>query len=399
MLQPSHRGHVEPFRVMQMLDVIHRRRTLGKETLMLCVGQPATGAPQPALETLQAELFTQPLGYTEVIGDIRMRTAVANWHAQTYGTTTTPEQVVITTGSSGAFTLAFLALLDHGDTVAITAPGYPAYRNILKALGANVHFLPVGQATRFQPTAAMLEACKTAGQTPRMVIVTSPGNPTGTIIDPEELQRIADWCETNNCVLISDEDYHGISFGRPTATARAYSDQAISIGTLSKYFSMTGWRVGWMIVPPHLVETLENLQASLALCAPAPGQVAGREAFSTASKKILDAHVEQYAKSRTVLLNALPAMGLTEYAEPDGGLYLWLNVAPMLRKLGIADSETLAHDLVERIGVAVAPGIDFDPIDGHNWVRISLCASVEDTTEACRRLIQLMNNPERAHHG
>lgn len=381
MLTPSNRSQVEPFRVMQMLDLIHRRRQEGKDTLMLCVGQPSTGAPRPALEALHEVLFEDPLGYTEVIGDARLREAVAGWHSRTYGVATSPEQVIITTGSSGAFSNAFLALLDHGDRVAITTPGYPAYRNILKAMGAQVSYLKVDASTRFQPTAAMLEELAARGESPKLVIVTSPGNPTGTIIDPAELKNIAHWCASNECVLISDEDYHGISFGRPTATARQFSDDAIVIGTLSKYFSMTGWRVGWMIVPDNLVEPLSNLQASLSLCAPAASQVAGVAALSPASLSELDTHVERYRRSREVLLEELPKMGLRTFAEPDGGLYLWLNVASLTD-----DSEAFAHRLVEDIGVAVAPGVDFDPFEGHKWVRISLCASVEDTQEACRRL-------------
>lgn len=376
----SSRSNVQPFRVMQMLDLVHRRRREGRETIMLCAGQPATGAPTPALAAAGEELHASALGYTEVIGDRNLRETVATWHSQTYGVDTSAENVVITTGSSGGFVAAFLATLDHGDVVALSCPGYPAYRNILNSLGARVVDLACDESTRFQPTADMLEALPDADK-PKAVIVTSPGNPSGTIIDPAELERIAKWCEDNGAVLISDEDYHGMSFGRPLATARQFSDRAIVVGTLSKYFSMTGWRVGWLILPDELITPVENLQASLALCAPAISQVAGRAAFSPEARAELDTHVEHYRAARRVLLSELPKIGFTRFAEPDGGLYLWLDVSHVTD-----DSEAWCHELVEKIGVAFAPGVDFDPATGHKWVRLSLCAPEEDTREACRRL-------------
>ncbi|MFC6147704.1 pyridoxal phosphate-dependent aminotransferase [Corynebacterium nasicanis] len=367
---------------MQMLDIVHRRAREGKHTIMLCAGQPTTGAPEPVLDAVEKSLHSSALGYTEVIGDRDLRETIAAWHSETYGVDTSADNVIITTGSSGGFVASFLAVLDHGDTVALSCPGYPAYRNILESLGARVVNLVCDESTRFQPTAAMLEALP-ADDRPKAVIVTSPGNPSGTIIDPEELARIAAWCDANDAVLISDEDYHGMSFGRPLATARQFSDRAIVVGTLSKYFSMTGWRIGWLIVPDELVVPLENLQASLALCAPAVSQVGGRAAFSPESRAELDAHVARYAAARAVLLDELPKAGFPTMADPDGGLYLWLNVAHVTD-----DSEAWCHELIEEIGVAFAPGVDFDPIDGHHWVRLTLCAPEEETREACRRLAE-----------
>lgn len=247
---------------MQMLDQVHRRRREGKDVLMFCAGQPTTGAPEAVLNEAEIALRSGPLGYTEVVGDREFREAVANWHSATYGVNTDADNVIVTTGSSGGFMAAFLATLDHGDYIALSAPGYPAYRNILETLGAKILDLRCTAETRFQPTAQMLEELP---QKPKAVIVTSPGNPTGTIIDVDELERIAQWCDANGAVLISDEDYHGMSFGRPLATARQFSDNAIVVGTLSKYFSMTGWRVGWIIVPDELVTAIENIQASSTL--------------------------------------------------------------------------------------------------------------------------------------
>lgn len=374
----SARSEVEPFRVMQMLDRVHERRRQGKETLLLCVGQPATGAPKAALDAVAACLYQEPLGYTEVVGNRSLREAIAAWHRANYPVDTTADEVVVTTGSSAAFVSAFLCFLEPGDTVALTAPGYPAYSNILRALGARIQLLPVTHETRFQPTAAMLDALDTR---PKMVIVTSPGNPTGTIIDPEELARIATWCADNGVILLSDEDYHGMSFGRPLATARQFTRLAVSIGTFSKYFSMTGWRVGWMILDPVWAKRVGDLQSSLSLCPPAVSQVAAEAALSEEAISELDGHVARYAQAREILLRELPAMGLGTFADPDGGLYVWVDVSELTD-----DSEALALELIDKIGVAVAPGVDFDPLAGKHWIRLSLCASVADTQEACRRL-------------
>lgn len=372
----SQRSNVQPFRVMQMLDRVHRRRRQGKSAIMLCAGQPMTGAPEAVLEEAEIALRSGPLGYTEVVGDQEFRERIADWHSATYGVKTSADNVIVSTGSSGGFLAAFLATLDHGDYVAMPAPGYPAYRNILEALGAKILTMRTGADTRFQPTAQMLRELE---HKPKAVIVTSPGNPTGTIIDPEELARIAQWCEDNDSVLISDEDYHGMSFGRPLASARQFSDKAIVVGTLSKYFSMTGWRVGWIIVPDELVTPIENLQASLALCAPALGQAAGRAAFTLEAAAELDAHVESYREAREVFLEQLPAIGLETFADPDGGLYIWVDVSAHT-----TDSEQWAHELLDATGVAVAPGVDFDPEQGHQWIRLSMCASAKETREGMR---------------
>ncbi|WP_143336815.1 pyridoxal phosphate-dependent aminotransferase [Corynebacterium pacaense] len=361
---------------MQMLDLVHRRRREGKSTIMFCAGQPVTGAPEAVLEEAEIALRSGPLGYTEVVGDREFRERIADWHSATYGVQTSADNVIVTTGSSGGFLAAFLATLDPGDYVAMPAPGYPAYRNILEALGARILDLRTGADSRFQPTEKMLRELE---HTPKAVIITSPGNPTGTIIDPDELARIARWCEANDCVLISDEDYHGMSFGRPLASARQFSDKAIVVGTLSKYFSMTGWRVGWIIVDDGMVTAIENLQASLALCAPAIGQAAGRAAFTLEAAAELDGHVENYREAREVFVEQLPAIGLGTFADPDGGLYIWVDVSAHTD-----DSERWAHELLDAKGVAVAPGVDFDPEQGHRWIRLSLCASAQETREGVR---------------
>ncbi|WP_018582767.1 pyridoxal phosphate-dependent aminotransferase [Corynebacterium pilosum] len=371
---------------MQMLDLVQRRKREGKDTIMLCAGQPSTGAPLPAIEAVTQVLNDDALGYTEVVGDAQLRQIIADWHSKTYGVDTEAHSVVITTGSSGGFVNAFLACLDAGDTVALPNPGYPAYRNILESLGGNIVTMETDASTRFQPTADHLEELRKSGEDIKAVMVTSPGNPTGTIIDPAELERIAAWCDANGAWLISDEDYHGMSFGRPEATARQFSKNAVVVGTLSKYYSMTGWRVGWLILPDALLEPVENLQASLALCAPAVSQVAARGAFTDAARETLDGYVEDYRSVREVLLEELPKIGLDTFADPDGGLYLWVDVSKYTQ-----DSEAWCHELVDKIGVAFAPGIDFDPTGGNTWVRLSLCSTPELAREACARLDDYLN--------
>lgn len=366
---------VPPFRVMQILGAAQKR----DDALLLCVGQPATSAPQPVIANAHRWLDHHNLGYTATLGIPELRQKIADYHHAD------PKNVVITTGSSGAFVALFLTILDHGDTIAMTRPGYPAYRNALTALGASIIDVPCGPETRFQPTVEKLAAIK-----PRAVIVTSPDNPTGTIIDPEELERIAHWCESNNCLLISDEIYHGITYGRPCVSARQFSDQAVAVGSLSKYFSMTGWRLGWLILPDYLVEPLENLEANLALCPPAISQYAALEAFTPESIAELQTHVDRYAQARDVLLSELSHMGFTNFAPPDGGFYLYIDISHLTD-----DSEQWCAQLLADTGVAIASGVDFDPVDGHKYIRISFCVALETIQEACARLAQWLGQQQR----
>lgn len=348
------------------------------DAIIMCVGQPGTGAPQAVIEQAHHCLDTYTLGYTATLGIPELRERIARWHRETYGAATTAKNIVVTTGSSGGFIALFLAALDHGDTIAMTRPGYPAYRNALQALGAHIIELPCGPETRFQPTVDMLQQLD---KTPRAVIVTSPDNPTGTIIDAAELNRIAQWCAEHNCLLISDEIYHGISYGRECTTARNFSEDAVVVGSLSKFFSMTGWRLGWLIVPDHLLEPLENLEANLALCPPAISQYAALSAFDDAALAELNGHVERYATSRSMLLERLPQLGLGNFAPPDGGFYLYIDVSHLTD-----NSETWCKQLLEHTGVAFAPGIDFDPVDGHKYVRLSFCLEPAQIAKACDRL-------------
>ena len=309
---------------MEVIKAAALRQITHGDVIALCAGQPSTPAPAAARAAAATALEGEVLGYTEATGIRALREAIARHYADDYGLTVDPDQIVVTTGSSAAFTALFLAAFDVGDTVAMSRPGYPAYRNTLQALGARIVELDCGPHTRFQPTVAMLAALP---EPPAGLIVASPSNPTGTIIDPEELAAIARWCEAHGTLLVSDEIYHGISFGRRCASAWESSRSAVLVGSLSKYFSMTGWRVGWLILPPELVRPVEVLVGNLNICPPAVSQAAGVAAFSAAARAELDGHVRRYAVNRDLLLRRLPEIGVERVAPPDGAFYLYVEVS------------------------------------------------------------------------
>ena len=381
---PSKRSEVAPFHVMDVLAAAQERQRTHGDALFLCAGQPSTPAPRRALEAVQSAVGSQILGYTEATGIPELKRAIADDHNRRMaarggaGREVFPEDVVVTTGSSGGFVTLFLAALDPGDDIVLARPGYPAYRNTLQALGANVIEIDCGPETRFQLTAELLEGLE---RVPRAVIVTSPDNPTGTIIDGDELGRIARWCEANDVLLVSDEIYHGISFGRECVSAREFSDAAVVVGSVSKYHSMTGWRVGWLIIPEWLRGPCDRLAANLTVCPPAVSQFAAIEAFHPESIAELDGHVRRYAANRELLIERLPDAGLGTFAPPDGGFYIYADVSHLTD-----DSLTWARQLLDATGVAVAPGVDFDTVAGHRWVRLCFAGSTEDMAEACRRI-------------
>jgi aspartate/methionine/tyrosine aminotransferase len=288
------------------------------------------------------------------------------------------DEVVITTGSSAGFQLTILAAFEVGDQVAMTRPGYPAYRNTLQALGCEVVDLDVGPETRYQPTVAMLEALP---RVPAGLVVASPSNPTGTIIDAGELADLAAWCTAHDCLLISDEIYHGISFGRACASAREFGSEAVVVGSVSKYHSMTGWRLGWLLLPPGLRRPVELLQSNLAICAPAVSQAAALAAFSPEAVAELDAHVARYSRNRELLLRRLPELGITTFAPPDGAFYAWCDIGHLT-----SDSQAWCAEVLAATGVALAPGIDFDLAGGGRMMRLSFCGSTEELNEAVDRL-------------
>lgn len=364
---------------MEVLKAVARRQASHGDVILLCVGQPATPAPRLALAAARQALQTDVLGYTEAVGMLSTREAIADHYRRWYDLAVDPSEVIVSTGSSGGFSTLLLAALDVGASVAMTRPGYPAYRNTAHALGLRVLDLDCGGDTRFQPTAAMLEALPTR---PDAVVVASPANPTGTVIDPQELARIAAWCEESGTLLISDEIYHGISFGRRCASAWQTSRSAVVLGSVSKYFSMTGYRMGWMLAPQSLRRPVELLQGNLAICAPAISQVAGAAALSAAAQPELDAHVERYAANRDVLLRRLPELGITSFAPPDGAFYAYCDISHLSD-----DSLAWCAQILDRTGVALAPGIDFDPVDGRHTMRLSFCGQTDALEEGLDRLI------------
>jgi aspartate/methionine/tyrosine aminotransferase len=377
-MRVSRRSSVEPFHVMEVLKAAAERQRTHGDVIMLCAGQPSTPAPGPALEAAVAATTTQVLGYTESNGILPLRHAIADHHREVSGVEVSPDDVVVFPGSSGAFTALFLAAFDVGDTVAMTRPGYPAYRNTLQALGCRVLELDCGAATRYQPTVQMLA---TLDEPPAGLIVASPANPTGTIIDPDELAGLARWCEEHGTLLVSDEIYHGLSYGRPTASAWETSREAVVVGSVSKYFSMTGWRIGWLLAPASLRRPLEVLTGNLNICPSTVAQYAALGAFTPQARAELEGHRARYAATRELLIRRLPEVGLRDYAPPDGAFYAWCDVGHLTD-----DSVAWCRDLLADCGVAITPGVDFDTAEGHHMVRLSFAGSTAEVDEALDRM-------------
>jgi aspartate/methionine/tyrosine aminotransferase len=374
------RAAVPPFHVMDVWAAAAERQRTHGDLVNLSAGQPSTPAPAAVRAAAAAALDGDVLGYTVALGIPELREAIAAHYARTYALDVPPEQVVLTTGSSGGFLLAFLAAFDVGDRVALARPGYPCYRNILTALGCEVVDLPCGPQTRYQPTVAMLEALD---EPVRGLVVASPANPTGTVLDAAELAALAEYCEQTGVQLISDEIYHGISYpGAPaTSSAWATSREAIVVNSFSKYFSMTGWRLGWLLVPPRLLRAADCLTGNFTICPPALAQRAALGAFEESSYAEADGHVARYAVNRALLLDGLAGLGITRLAPADGAFYVYADVSHLT-----LDSMAFTHRLLAETGVAVAPGVDFDPVDGGRFIRLSFAGATEDITETLERL-------------
>ncbi|KRD43461.1 aspartate aminotransferase [Cellulomonas sp. Root930] len=375
------RAHVPPFAVMEILAAANARRAAGEDVLNLCAGEPSTGASEVVRQRAIDLLTSGDLGYTESLGAPALRAAIAQHYRDTYDVDVAPGRVAVTTGSSGGFVLAFLAAFDVGDRVALAVPGYPAYANILAALGCEVVVIPCGPETRYQPTVAQLEALYPPVEG---LVIASPANPTGTMIDPDELAAIADWCAGSGVRLISDEIYHGITYGsEATATAARYLGRgAVVVNSFSKYWAMTGWRLGWLVLPDDLITTVDALAGNVALCPPALAQHAGVAAFSPAGYAAARDNVERYAAARAHLLDRLPELGWARIAPADGAFYLYGDISAS----GL-DSITWCARLLDEAGVALTPGTDFDPVDGHHWVRLSFASSVDVVRQAVDRIV------------
>ncbi len=373
MTGPSQRSAVPPFAVMTVLNRVAQLRAAGQRVISLCAGEPAQGAPADVRHRA-AELMAgdTSLGYTETFGIRALRSELAGHYRRWYGIEVPEEQIALTTGSSGGFLVAFLAAFDAGDRVALARPGYPAYRNILSALGCRVVDLPCGPAERFQPTLEQLDAAHAEAPLAGLVLA-SPANPTGTMVPPERLAAVSAWCGDNGVRLISDEIYHGITLGQVEAScAWEHGRDAVVVSSFSKFWGMTGWRLGWCLVPRDLVTAVDALAGNFALCAPVPAQHAAVAAFSEASYAEARAAVAGFAEARRLVLDAVPALGWTGVAPADGAFYVYADIGERLGRYG--DSTAWCAALLEEQGVALTPGTDFDPVDGHRAVRLSLSA-------------------------
>ena len=377
-LQVAQRANVPPFHVMDLLAAAKERQAKHGDLVNFVAGQPSTGAPRAVREEAKRLLDEDALGYTVATGVPELRAAIAAHHRRASGIDVTADDVVVTTGSSGGFLLAFLAAFEPGDRVVMARPGYPCYRNVLTALGCEVVEIDCGPDTRFQPTVALLEEVSgpVAG-----VVIASPANPTGTMVPPDELAAIARWCEEAGVRLISDEIYHGITYSGATSSAWQTSRTGVVFGSFSKYFSMTGWRIGWMLVPERLRRPVDVLTGNFTICPPALAQWAAVRAFDDASYAELDGHVARYAGNRALLLEGLPALGITRLAPADGAFYVYADVGHLTD-----DSMAFAHDVLARTGVAMAPGVDFDTEVGHRFVRFSFAGPRSDVALALERL-------------
>ncbi len=372
------RSAIDAFIVMDVMRQAAAAEAAGRDIVHMEVGQPATAAPKAAREAVKRALDADNLGYTLALGLDPLRERIARLYRDWYGIDISPERVVVTSGSSGAFVLAFLALFGIGDRVALPAPGYPCYRHILTALGACPVNLETGPETRWMPTAAAIEAAADAQELAGLLIA-SPANPTGTMLEPDRLAEIAAVAKRRKLWFVSDEIYHGLTWGLPQATALQFSDDVVVINSFSKYFSMTGWRVGWMVVPQGLVRTVERLAQNLYISPPAVSQVAALGAFDGLDE--LEANKRVYAANRELLLRELPKAGLSEIVPADGAFYLYADVSRFTD-----DSLAFTKLMLSEAGVAATPGVDFDEARGSRFVRFSYAGSTERMAEAARRL-------------
>ncbi len=375
-LKLSRRGRIPPFIAMDVLRAANQAAAAGSDVLHLEVGQPSTPAPAGVLAAARAALGRETLGYTDALGLPALREAIAAHYRDSYGVALDPARVAVTTGSSGAFLLAFLAAFDAGDRVAMATPAYPAYRNILTALDLVPVELPAGPAERYQVTLDLLRGQEGAIDG---LILASPANPTGTMLAPDALAAIARHCRERGIRLVSDEIYHGIVYGGVAATALASSDEAFVVNSFSKYFSMTGWRLGWVVLPSDALRAAECLAQNLFISPPTLSQHAAIAAFECRDE--LDANVARYAANRALLLEELPKAGLERFAPADGAFYLYAEIAHLTN-----DSPEFCRRMLLETGVACTPGIDFDRQRGHASLRISFAGSTETMAEAARRL-------------
>ncbi len=374
----SNRSDVDAFLVMDMLRRANELETAGKDIVHMAAGQPGTGAPRSVIEAAKAALDSEKLGYTESLGLPALREKIAAYYQEKYGVSLKPERVVVTTGSSGSFILAFLAAFEAGDKVALPTPGYPAYRNILNALGVATPAIETTAANRWVPGLSDIDQMVDEGPL-HGLLVASPNNPTGTMIKADALKALVEKCNQLGLWFISDEIYHGLNYEMEATCALQFSDEPIVINSFSKYFCMTGWRIGWMVVPERLVRPLEKLAQSLFISAPTLSQIAAMAAFDARDE--LEERKAVYAANRAILLKELPLIGFDEFLPVDGAFYLYADVRKFTN-----DSFTFAQKMLDEIGVSVTPGADFDLARGNHFIRLSFAGSTPSVEQAVERL-------------
>ena len=382
-MRNSTRGEVDPFIVMDVMEAARAAEAEGRHIIHMEVGQPGTAAPAAARAALAQAMEAGPLGYTVALGLPELRARIAQLYGQWYGITLDPARVVVTPGSSGAFILAFSALFDAGQRVGIGAPGYPSYRQILKALDLQPVMLETKAENRLQPVPADLE-----GQALDGLLVASPANPSGTMLDKTALAALIHATQAQGAAFISDEIYHGIEYEAKAVSALEISDDVYVINSFSKYFSMTGWRIGWMVVPPDHVRLIERLAQNLFICPPHASQVAALAAMDAHEE--LQRNMDVYRENRKLMLEGLPKAGFDRIAPPDGAFYVYADVSHLTQ-----DSRQFCAEILEKGGVAVTPGLDFDAQRGHATLRFSYARSTADIREGLARLARFMADTGR----
>jgi aspartate/methionine/tyrosine aminotransferase len=379
-MRASRRGAVDPFIVMDVMEAARAAEAAGRHIIHMEVGQPGTPAPALARRAVAEAMEAGALGYTVALGLPELRARIARHYADWYGLDLDPARVVVTAGASGAFLLAFTALFDAGQRVALGAPGYPSYRQILRALSLTPVEIVTEADDRFQPTPAQVLAVPDLAG----LIVASPANPSGTMLDRAALGALVAAAAECGAAFVSDEIYHGLAYGGRAVSALELSDDAVVVNSFSKYFSMTGWRIGWMVVPEGLVRQVERLAQNLFICPPHASQVAALAALDAGEE--LGANVAVYAENRRLMLEGLPRAGFDQIAPPDGAFYVYADVSHLT-----ADSLGFAREILDHAGVAVTPGLDFDPARGSRFLRFSYAGTTADIAEGLERLRVFMN--------
>ena len=384
----SARSDVSPFIVMDVMSEAAAIEREGGSIVHMEVGQPGHPAPRTALAAAEAAIRSGRVPYTEALGVWPLRERIARHYHEAYGVTVAPERIVVTTGSSGGFTLAFLSMFSPGDRVAISAPGYPAYRNILKALSLEPVEIPTGAETRYALSADLIREAH-AGRKLAGVLAMSPANPTGVVMSPEALKGLCDVCRELGLWFISDEIYHGLTYGEAKAeTALAFSGEAVVINSFSKFFCMTGWRVGWMVAPERLIRPIERLQQNFSISVPYLSQIAALAAFDG------QAEMEEvrigYERNRAILMEGLPKIGLGCFLPIDGAFYVYIDISALTN-----DSMDFCKRAIREAGVAITPGLDFDTAEGHRFVRLSFAGTEKDMRNCVERLGRWLRGPNR----